>query len=298
MVFTSRDNFHVQVARFFMTPAQTFVHGDDLKEDLRRLHEEYQQLPPEELDKGLIGFAPYPPVDDSFLTTQLWDRYLPSCRLPHEPFSELPKEMIKQIGKLGQEAIHATPMEVDGGDDIDSMGFVTVTKQVSMQKGSYLRFAKEAILQIAEQEQRKAQEEKKAESSRIHPAGTALAEVSAQLARLIGDPKCRGVELIILSGKLDQEGRQVLHDGVWSAEINAVGIRVFDKETEDFLKQQYDKAPVLGVLILWARYGAGKLGISRFITVEEQAAKPTAEADDFIGWERKAIANYLQRHNL
>jgi hypothetical protein len=36
-VFSSRDNFHVQVAPLFMNPAQQFIHGDDLKSDLRRL---------------------------------------------------------------------------------------------------------------------------------------------------------------------------------------------------------------------------------------------------------------------
>ena len=36
-VFTSRDNFHVQVAPLFMHAAQQFIHGDDLKADLKRL---------------------------------------------------------------------------------------------------------------------------------------------------------------------------------------------------------------------------------------------------------------------
>src|SRR6185312_12402844 len=39
--FSSRDNFHVQVAPLFMQPFQTFVHGDELKGDLGRLHEMY-----------------------------------------------------------------------------------------------------------------------------------------------------------------------------------------------------------------------------------------------------------------
>lgn len=91
-VFTSRDKFHVQVAPLFMNPFQTFVHGDDLKEDLRRLHEIYQQLPQEELDKGLIDFANRPPEETSFLTTRLWDKYLPKWREPHTPYTDLPQD--------------------------------------------------------------------------------------------------------------------------------------------------------------------------------------------------------------
>lgn len=38
-VFSSRDSFHAQVAPLFLSPAQQFVHGDDLKADLRKLNE-------------------------------------------------------------------------------------------------------------------------------------------------------------------------------------------------------------------------------------------------------------------
>src|ERR1700685_45520 len=66
-VFTSKDNFHVQVAQFFLAPSQTFINGIELKEDLKRLHEIYSQLPPEERKRGLYKFAPHPPDDDTFL---------------------------------------------------------------------------------------------------------------------------------------------------------------------------------------------------------------------------------------
>ena len=38
-VFSSRDNFHVQVAPLFLRPTQQFVHGDALKADLKKLNE-------------------------------------------------------------------------------------------------------------------------------------------------------------------------------------------------------------------------------------------------------------------
>lgn len=52
-IFSSRDNFHVQVAPLFMQPAQQFIHGDDLKADLKKLNERYLQLPEEVREKGL-----------------------------------------------------------------------------------------------------------------------------------------------------------------------------------------------------------------------------------------------------
>jgi hypothetical protein len=36
-VFTPEDRFHAQIAPLFMNKRQTFVHGDELKEDLARL---------------------------------------------------------------------------------------------------------------------------------------------------------------------------------------------------------------------------------------------------------------------
>jgi hypothetical protein len=53
------------------------VHGDALKADLKRLNEHYLQLPKEVLEQGLYTFAQFPPDDSSYLTTRLWDAYLP-----------------------------------------------------------------------------------------------------------------------------------------------------------------------------------------------------------------------------
>jgi hypothetical protein len=79
-VFTSRDNFHKQIVPLFLDPSQTFVNGDDLKNDLQRLDALYSALPEERRKEGLINFAAHPPEDASFLTTQLWDKHLPGWR--------------------------------------------------------------------------------------------------------------------------------------------------------------------------------------------------------------------------
>lgn len=53
-VFTSKDNFHAQIVPLFLDPHQTFVHGIEFKEDLRKLNEYYSVMSPELLDTGLI----------------------------------------------------------------------------------------------------------------------------------------------------------------------------------------------------------------------------------------------------
>ncbi len=79
-VSTSKDRFHAQVVPLFLDPFQTFVHGDDLKADLKKLDARYSALSAAELQQGLMGFADYPPDDTDFLVTRPWDRYLPSWR--------------------------------------------------------------------------------------------------------------------------------------------------------------------------------------------------------------------------
>lgn len=295
MVFTSRDNFHVQVAPFFMNPFQTFVHGDDLKEDLRRLHEMYQQLPQEELDKGLIGFAPHPPENTSFLTTRLWDKYLPKWREPHTPLADLPKDLIEAIGQLGRKFGGATPTDAHNEHDVDKLDFVTISKKVSPKKGSYLRFSKETILKIREDEKRKVREDETKKKVRIHAPGTAFATLLEELARLNEDSNCRNLEVCLLSNKLGHDGEKVVRGGMWVAEIRPIQIHLLDEETRAYLKHEYDKSPVLSILVLWTRYGAGKLGILKLKPVRDD---DSPVADEYEEWEGKAITAYLNRHNL
>ena len=291
-VFTSRDNFHVQVATLFMDTFQTFVHGDELKEDLRRLHETYQRLSQEELDKGLIGFADCPPQDTSFLTTRLWDKYLPKWREPRQSFTDLPNDILQAIDQMAKKVMGASPTEAHCELNVDKLDFVTVSKRVSPKKGSYLRFSKESILKIHEDEQSK---DRESESIQVHEPGTAFASLSGKLAEISHDPKCSNLEVYFLSNKLVQNGNKVVEDGMWDAEICSFAVRVFNQETQKALRQEFDRSLVISILALWTRYGAGKLGILRLKPAPEDSAQV---ADKYEDWEGRAIAAYLHRHNL
>ena len=293
-VFTSRDNFHVQVAPLFMDTFQTIVHGDELKKDLGRLHETYQRLSQEELDKGLIGFADCPPQDTSFLTTRLWDKYLPRWREPRQSFKDLPNDILQAIDQMAKKVMGASPTEAHGEHDVDKLDFVTVSKKISPKKGSYLRFSKETILKIHEDEQNKSREND-SESMQVHEPGTAFASLSDGLAAINHDPKCSNLEVYFLSNKLDQNGNKVVEDGMWAAEICSFAIRVFNQESQAALKQEFDRSPVISILALWTRYGTGKLGILRLKPASEGSAQMARKYED---WEGRAIAAYLHRHNL
>ena len=82
-----------------------FVNGIELKEDLKKLVAHYSALPENVLKSGLNHFAGYPPEDTTFLTTQLWDKYLPGWRtskqrpqIEHDPESE--KKLVEELNQM------------------------------------------------------------------------------------------------------------------------------------------------------------------------------------------------------
>ena len=145
-VFTSKDNFHKQIVPLFLSPNQTFVNGIELKEDLRKLDAHYSSLPTETLKTGLNHFANYPPEDTVFLTTRLWDKYLPDWRkfktrppISHDPETE--KALIAEIKSMSE----SPDLQPHDEDDIDKLDYVTIHRRVHPKKGKYLRYSEDQI---------------------------------------------------------------------------------------------------------------------------------------------------------
>jgi hypothetical protein len=67
--------------------------------------------------------------------------------------------------------------------------------------------------------------------------------------------------------------------------------------TRAALKQGYDKSPVLLKLVLWTRYGAGKLGILELRPMQGEIVFPRPEIIKSRKMGRP-IAAILDRHNL
>jgi hypothetical protein len=146
-VFTSKDNFHVQIVPLFLDPTQTFVNGIELKEDLRRLDERYSALPEEELNQGLDQFARYPPLDTSFLTTRLWDTYLPKWRNTGPPLvvnEQVQKALLDTINKIKESS------KPSDAQSMDELSYVTMESKIHLRKGKWRRYSPEMEQRIIE----------------------------------------------------------------------------------------------------------------------------------------------------
>jgi hypothetical protein len=151
-VFTSKDNFHAQIAPLFLDPFQTFVNGTEFKEELKRLVEYYSALPEEERKTGLMNFAKCPPDDQSFLTTRLWDKYLPRWReikaqpkAPRDP--EADKKLVEKLNRMSD----SPELQPHDEHDVDELHYVTVIKNVRMRKGKWQRFSEEQEQRMRDQ---------------------------------------------------------------------------------------------------------------------------------------------------
>jgi hypothetical protein len=170
----------------------------------------------------------------------------------------------------------------------DELAFAQLSRQIKPLKGDYFRIAKDVALKTHEEELKN--------NMKIHAPGTAFPALLEDLSRLSEDPKCNDLEVTFLSNKLDESGQKVVNGGMHVAEIRAIGIHVFDDETRAVLKREYDRFPVLSILVLWTRYGAGKLGILQLRPMQGEDDIPVV--GEYEEWEGRAIAAYLHRHGL
>jgi hypothetical protein len=150
-VFTSKDNFHAQIVPLFLGPMQNFVNGIDFKEDLKRLNAHYSALPEDVLKTGLINFAARPPADTTFLTTQLWDKYLPRWRsIKTQPKRERdPEEEKRKLEELKQLS-DSPDLQTHDERDIDKLQYVKIERAVRPRKGKWNRFSEEQIQRMRE----------------------------------------------------------------------------------------------------------------------------------------------------
>jgi hypothetical protein len=149
MIFTSRDDLHVRTVPLFLRPDQSFVHGDDLKADLKRLDEHYDALPDETKKQSIYSFAAYPPNDDSYLVTQLWMKHMrppldyveppPKYQgktLYVPPAGSDPKEIIKALDDFEANAV---PLGPETPIDMENAAVLQFSKSVMRTKGKWIR---------------------------------------------------------------------------------------------------------------------------------------------------------------
>lgn len=138
-VFISGDKLHRKTAGLFMTKNQKFIWAPDLKADLKKLNQYYDRLPQEQKELGLFAIASNPPTDEKFLTTNLWDEYLPAWRKNIE--KEKPSTNKISIDELKKHA-EAQQADVEGFDE-ESIEHMTLKRSVSKTKGSWYQLPKD-----------------------------------------------------------------------------------------------------------------------------------------------------------
>lgn len=145
MIFTSNDKLHELIAPLFLKNYQTFIKGLDLKAELNKLDQHYSTLPDKIKNQGLYKFASYPPTDDSFLVTRLWDKHLSKWRqnkskpIQHDK-QEKGKEILDKMKRFEKEAI---PVDSSSPINSDDVHHLLIKRKVYMRKGKWKRFPPE-----------------------------------------------------------------------------------------------------------------------------------------------------------
>jgi hypothetical protein len=148
-IFVSNDNLHIHTAPLFMRSDQIFIKGEDLKNDLAKLDQHYSALSDEVKNRGVVSFASIPPDDLSFLTTQMWDKYMsPKWReIKTRKFDgtdkvnpEIENQIFEKIRKFTKEA---QPISHKEAVDSDQMHSMVLSHMVSARKGKWKRFPPE-----------------------------------------------------------------------------------------------------------------------------------------------------------
>lgn len=146
-IFTSNDKLHKIITPFFLRENQTFLSGEEFKNDLSKLNSHFDSLPDEIKERGVVTFATIPPDDDSFLTTKMWDKYMSKDwrKLPHmspQPKSNVGEKIYAEIRDMVKKAETTESVTDMDRDESDSM---VIQRSVMAQKGKWKRFPPEVI---------------------------------------------------------------------------------------------------------------------------------------------------------
>ncbi|MFA7654341.1 MAG: hypothetical protein WCX97_04920 [Candidatus Magasanikbacteria bacterium] len=144
-IFTSNDRLHKLLIPLFLQPTQTFIPGEELKNDLDRLDKHYSNLPPEDIAKGVFFYASTPPHDTTFLTTRLWDKYQASewreiKGMAPRPNNPIQKGLMDNIRNLEKRAKIEGALQPSRPGESDQM---VIKRMVSIKRGKWTRFPPE-----------------------------------------------------------------------------------------------------------------------------------------------------------
>ncbi len=144
MFFVSSDKFHQHCAPLFLSNDQLFIWGLDLKNDLQKIDQYYGKLPEEEKDKGLFEIAAWPPNDDNFLVTKLWDRFLPRWRSISKEPANISQEKEKDLVQHVKKFTNAKPIKEEDVDfDFQDPDAMVIQRRIHKRRGKWWQLPKD-----------------------------------------------------------------------------------------------------------------------------------------------------------
>lgn len=146
-IFVSHDKFHKWVVPIFLREDQTFINWEDFKNDLSGINAHYMTFPDEIKAKGVMSFALCPPVQESFFTNQMWDKYMnPQWRDimtkedTHSP-SEKDK-VVEQVNSFMEKAIVSESAVLDSEEEVKHLW---IKRMVKAKRGNWDLFSPEIV---------------------------------------------------------------------------------------------------------------------------------------------------------
>lgn len=145
-IFTSSDKLHKRTAPLFLDSDQRFIWGEDLKKDLSELDKYFDSIKSrEEKHHGVYGFAWYPPDNNRFLTTRLWDDMKPSWRLSDNKSNSkntgqkinIPSGLKEHIDKAYKKIKNQKGQDIPLGFNLEEASDVVIKRMVRGKRGKW-----------------------------------------------------------------------------------------------------------------------------------------------------------------
>lgn len=145
-VFVSNDKIHARIAPLFMEQGQMFIRGDDLKNGLKQIDGHFSKLPEDVKDKGVMGFATYPPKEIKTAIHQAWDKFCSAWKkhskekedksdgLPSDP------ELLKHLKDVEK---NSRPIDLPQDFPSDMADHMIFTRTIKTRKGKWRTVPKE-----------------------------------------------------------------------------------------------------------------------------------------------------------
>ncbi len=152
-IFTSCDNLHKRIVPLFLESDQRFIAGEDLKDDLSKLDQYFDELKTKkEKSDGVYSFAWYPPNNDRFLTARMWDDLRPKWRLiENSPRStgrknqNVPEGLKDHIKKAYEETRKQEGQRIPPEFNLEKADDVIVKRQIRGRRGKWQLFSDEIL---------------------------------------------------------------------------------------------------------------------------------------------------------